>query len=109
MEKKRVTMVGNSHIDPVWLWRDREGYQAARATFASALERMKEFPEFEYTASTTAFDVWLEEHCPQMLSEIRARVKEGRWHLAGGWWVEPDCNIPAARAWCVRVCTASGS
>ena len=98
MEKKRMTMVGNSHIDPVWLWRDREGYQAARATFASALERMKEFPEFEYTASTTAFDVWLEEHCPQMLSEIRARVKEGRWHLAGGWWVEPDCNIPGGES-----------
>jgi len=94
MERKKVTMIGNSHIDPVWLWRDREGYQAARATFASALERMKEFPEFAYTASTTAFDVWLEEHCPQMLEEIRARVREGRWHLAGGWWVEPDCNIP---------------
>lgn len=94
MKKKKVTMIGNSHIDPVWLWRDREGYQAARATFASALERMKEFPEFEYTASTTAFAVWLETHCPDMLAQIRARVQEGRWHLAGGWWVEPDCNIP---------------
>jgi len=94
MERKKITMIGNSHIDPVWLWRDREGYQAARSTFASALERMKEFPEFEYTASTTAFDVWLEDNCPAMLEEIRQRVQEGRWHLAGGWWVEPDCNIP---------------
>lgn len=98
MTRKKVTMVGNSHIDPVWLWRDREGYQAVRSTFASALERMKEFPEFEYTASSTAFDVWLEQHCPEMLREIRARVAEGRWHLAGGWWVEPDCNIPGGES-----------
>lgn len=98
MERKKITMIGNSHIDPVWLWRDREGFQAARSTFASALERMKEFPEFEYTASTTAFAVWLEEHCPVMLAEIRERVREGRWHLAGGWWVEPDCNIPGGES-----------
>lgn len=98
MKRKKVTMVGNSHIDPVWLWRDREGYQAVRSTFASALERMKEFPEFEYTASSTAFDVWLEQHCPEMLRDIRARVAEGRWHLAGGWWVEPDCNIPGGES-----------
>ncbi len=98
MQKKKILMIGNSHIDPVWLWRDREGYQAARSTFASALERMEEFPEFEYTASTTAFDVWLEEHCPELLEKIRARVEEGRWHLAGGWWVEPDCNIPSGES-----------
>ena len=98
MQKKKITMIGNSHIDPVWLWRDREGFQAARSTFASALERMKEFPEFVYTASTTAFYVWLEENCPEMLAEIRARVEEGRWHLAGGWWVEPDCNIPSGES-----------
>lgn len=98
MTKKKVTMVGNSHIDPVWLWRDREGYQAVRSTFASVLNRMKEFPEFEYTASSSAFDVWLEQHCPEMLKEIRARVAEGRWHLVGGWWVEPDCNIPGGES-----------
>ena len=98
MERKKITMIGNSHIDPVWLWRDREGYQAARATFASALERMKEFPEFEYTASSAALYVWLEEHCPRMIEEIRMRIEEGRWHLAGGWWVEPDCNIPGGES-----------
>ena len=98
MERKKVTMVGNSHIDPVWLWRDREGYQAVRSTFASALERMKEFPEFCYTASSSAFYVWLERYCPDMLEEIRQRVEEGRWHLAGGWWVEPDCNIPGGES-----------
>lgn len=98
MERRKITMIGNSHIDLAWLWRDQEGFQAARATFASALERMKEFPEFEYTASTTAISVWLEQHCPQLIEEIRERIAEGRWHLAGGWWVEPDCNIPGGES-----------
>ena len=29
-------MIGNSHIDPVWLWQWPEGYQEVRATFRSA-------------------------------------------------------------------------
>jgi alpha-mannosidase len=29
-----------------------------------------------------------------MFAEIQQRVKEGRWRVVGGWWVEPDCNIP---------------
>jgi alpha-mannosidase len=29
-----------------------------------------------------------------MLEEIRKRVEEGRWAVVGGWWVEPDVNIP---------------
>ena len=98
MKRNKVTMVGNSHIDPVWLWRAREGFQAVKSTFASALERMKEFDEFHYTASSTAFYVWIEKNCPALLEEIRARVQEGRWHLAGGWWVEPDCNIPGGES-----------
>jgi len=33
-----------------------------------------------------------------MLDEIRKRVEEGRWCIAGGWWVEPDVNIPCGEA-----------
>ena len=29
----RLHMVGNAHIDPVWLWQWPEGYQEVRATF----------------------------------------------------------------------------
>ena len=36
-------LIGNSHIDPVWLWQWPEGYQEVRATFRSALDRMHEY------------------------------------------------------------------
>ena len=29
-----------------------------------------------------------------MFHEIQQRVKEGRWEVIGGMWVEPDLNMP---------------
>ncbi|HQE84083.1 MAG TPA: alpha-mannosidase, partial [Candidatus Hydrogenedentes bacterium] len=92
--KKTVHMIGHGHIDPTWLWRWTEGYEEVRATFRSALDRMNETPEFRFTASSACFYAWVKECDPEMFEEIRQRVKEGRWEVAGGWWVEPDCNLP---------------
>ena len=40
--------VGNAHLDPVWMWRWQEGSAEAKATIRSALDRMKEYPEFVF-------------------------------------------------------------
>ena len=29
-----------------------------------------------------------------MNDEIKQRIKEGRWEVVGGMWVEPDLNLP---------------
>ena len=47
-------MIGNAHIDPVWLWQWPEGYQEVRATFRSAIDRMKEYPDFIFTCDSAA-------------------------------------------------------
>ena len=91
-------LIGNSHIDPVWLWQWPEGYQEVRATFRSALDRMTEYPEFIFTCDSAAYYEWVEEIDPEMFAEIKARVAEGRWELVGGWWVEPDCNLPGGES-----------
>jgi len=93
-----IHFVGNAHIDPVWLWRWPEEYQETRVTFRSALDRMKEFPGFIFTASQAAIYRWIEESDPGMFEEIRQRVKEGRWAIVNGWWMEPDCNIPGGES-----------
>jgi alpha-mannosidase len=59
---------------------------------------MNEHPHFQFSASSAAYYEWIEENDPAMFEEIRRRVEEGRWHLVGGWWVEPDCNIPGGEA-----------
>src|SRR5579875_1379571 len=88
----RVHMIGNSHIDAVWLWPWQEAFSVTNSTFRSALEQMNETPGFTFTASSAQFYEWVSETDPQMLSEIRKRVQEGRWDPVGGWWVEPDVN-----------------
>lgn len=100
MKHKTLHMIGNAHIDPVWLWRWDEGMHEVHATFRAALDLMKdaERGDFIFTASSAAFYAWIEETDPQMFDEIKQRVAEGRWQIVGGWWIEPDCNIPCGES-----------
>ena len=98
MKTRKLYMIGNAHIDPVWLWQWQEGFHEVKASFRSALDRMKEYSDFTFVASSASFYQWVEESDPAMFAEIQERVKEGRWGIVGGWWVEPDCNIPAGES-----------
>ncbi|HEX3811240.1 MAG TPA: glycoside hydrolase family 38 C-terminal domain-containing protein [Mycobacteriales bacterium] len=91
-------MIGNAHIDPVWLWQWPEGYQEARATLWSAVQRMDEYDDFVFTCDQVVLLSWIEESDPELFELIRRRVADGRFILAGGWWVEPDCNIPCGES-----------
>lgn len=97
-EARVVHLVGHGHIDPAWLWPWYEGYEEVRATFRSALARMEETPEFRFTASSACFYRWFQESEPELFAQLRARVAEGRWEIAGGMWIEPDCNVPCGEA-----------
>jgi alpha-mannosidase len=33
MKKKKLHMIGNAHLDPVWLWQWQEGFQEVMSTF----------------------------------------------------------------------------
>jgi alpha-mannosidase len=97
-KEQTLHMIGNAHLDPVWLWQWQEGFQETKATFRSALDRMKEYPEFVFTNSSAANYEWIENNEPDMFEEIKQRIKEGRWEIVGGWWVQPDCNIPSGES-----------
>lgn len=98
MEQRTFHMIGHGHIDPTWMWRWTEGYEEVRATFRSALARMRETPDFRFTASSACFYAWFKETEPALYAEVKQRVAEGRWELAGGWWLEPDCNVPSGES-----------
>ena len=93
--KKQFYLVGNAHLDPVWQWRWQEGSAEAKATIRSALDRMKEFPDFKFVCSSASVFRWIEEFDGDMFEEIKQRVKEGRFVIVGGWHVQPDCNLPS--------------
>lgn len=97
-QRYRFHMIGHGHIDPVWLWPWSEGISVVHSTFRSTLDIMNESPAFKFTTSSAQFFQWVADNDPEMLKEIRKRVQEGRWNIVGGWWVEPDMNIPSGEA-----------
>ena len=36
----------------------------------------------------------MEEYAPELFGEIQELVKQGKWHVMGGWYLQPDCNMP---------------
>ena len=98
MNKRVLHLVGNAHLDPVWLWRWPEGYEAARATFESALSLIEENDDFIFTSSQAAVYQWIERGDPDLFQRIKERVREGRWIIVGGCWMQSDCNIPSGES-----------
>ena len=94
----KIHLIGNAHLDPIWLWRWQEGFSEILATYRSALDRMKEFPDFNFTTACAVYHEWIEKVDPEMFAEIQKRVKEGRWNIVGGWFLQPDCNIPSGES-----------
>ena len=95
---KKLHYIGNAHLDPVWLWNWQDGYSEVLATFRSALDRMYEHDDFKFTSACSAYYQWVEKTDPDMFEEIKARVKEGRWNIVGGMFIQPDCNIPTGES-----------
>ncbi len=94
LQQFTIKAVGNSHIDMAWLWPWTETVEVVRNTFRSVLDLMREYPDFKFTMSSARTYEWMQEKYPDLFAEIEQRVKEGRWEVIGGMWVEPDLNMP---------------
>jgi alpha-mannosidase len=94
LQQSTVRLTGNSHIDAAWLWPWTETVDVVRRTFGTALQLMDEYPKYTYTQSAAAYSEWMFEKYPSVHEQILNRVKQGRWEMVGGMWVEPDLNMP---------------
>ena len=72
---KDMYMIGNTHFDPVWLWKWEEAMTSIHATFRSALDRMNEDPEFVYSFATPIVFEWIRNIDPDMLEDRLAQLK----------------------------------
>jgi alpha-mannosidase len=94
LQQTSIRLTGNSHIDAAWLWPWTETVQVVHDTFSTALQLMNEYPAYTYTQSAAAYSEWMCEKYPAICQEIQERVKQGRWEMVGGMWIEPDLNMP---------------
>jgi len=95
---KRIHLIANAHIDPVWLWKWDEGFSEVVHTFNYISNLMDENPDITFTAGSAIFYMWIEKVDKELFGKIKKRIKEKRWFVAGSWIVQPDCNIPSGES-----------
>ncbi len=91
----KMHLVCNSHIDPMWLWEWEEGAAEAVSTFRTAAELCSESDGFIFNHNEVILYKWVEEYEPSLFKKIQKLVKQGKWHIMGGWYLQPDCNMPS--------------
>ena len=69
-------------------------------TFRAAVERLDEDPDLRFAASSASYYRWVKETSPDLFARIGDLVRDGRWVITGGQWVEPDCNLPSGESVC---------
>ena len=94
MRANTYHLIANAHLDLVWLWRWEEGCTEGLSTFATACDLLDEYEELIFCHNEAVLYDWVERLAPPLFERIRAHVAAGRWHIMGGWWLQPDVNLP---------------
>ncbi|RJW38271.1 alpha-mannosidase [Clostridiales bacterium TF09-2AC] len=97
-QKEAVYTVGHTHIDVAWLWTLAVTRDKAVRSFSSALELMRQYPEFIFMSSQPQLYEYVKENAPDVYAQIRQRVREGRWEAEGGMFLEADCNLSSGES-----------
>jgi alpha-mannosidase len=93
-----VHLVGNAHIDPVWLWTVDEGRAEVLSTYRTAIGLIRDFDGYVFTSGGAATYNWVAEDDPALFEAIQQAIAAGKWALVNGWWLQPDCNIPSGES-----------
>lgn len=95
---KELHLICNAHLDPVWLWQKPEGIAEAISTFRVAADFCEEFEGFVFNHNESVLYEWVEENEPELFARIQRLVKSGKWHIMGGWYLQPDCVMPCGES-----------
>ena len=98
MKKRDIHLVCNAHLDPVWLWEWEEGAGETLSTFRTAAGFCETEKGFVFCHNEAVLYRWVEEFEPALFDRIRRLVRRGRWHIMGGWHLQPDCNLPSGES-----------
>ncbi|GHU02513.1 alpha-mannosidase [Spirochaetia bacterium] len=97
-EDVTVTGAGHTHIDVAWRWTVAQTREKAGRSFSTALNLMKQYPEYTFMMSQPQLYQFVKEDYPEIYREIQQRAKEGRWEEEGAMWLEADCNVTSGES-----------
>ena len=95
---KKLHILCNAHLDPVWQWEWEEGAAETLSTFRIAADFCDEYDNFVFCHNEALLYKWIEEYDMPLFERIVELVKKGKWHIMGGWHLQPDCNMPSGEA-----------
>ena len=104
---KKIHLLCNAHLDPVWLWAREEGMAEAVSTFRVAASFCERYDGFVFNHNESVLYEWVEEYEPELFDRIKKLVKEGKWHIMGGWYLQPDCNMPSGEGFLRQIETGN--
>lgn len=90
--------IGHTHIDVAWEWTLAQTREKTLRSFSTVLALMKKYPEYKFMSSQPQLYKYLSEESPELYEEVKKMVKQGRWEVEGGMWVEADCNLSSGES-----------
>lgn len=94
----QVHAIGHCHIDTAWLWPYAETRRKIGRSWASQLDLIERYPEYNFVCSQAVQYQWLLEDYPDVFSRLKKAAEMGRFMPIGGSWVESDTNLPSGEA-----------
>ncbi len=105
---RTIHLVCNAHLDPVWLWEWEEGAATAISTFRTAADLCEQYDTLVFNHNEVILYSWVEAYEPALFARIQQLVKAGRWHIMGGWYLQPDCNMPSGESFTRQILLGRG-
>jgi len=96
--KRKIHLICNAHLDPVWLWQWPEGVAETISTFRTAVEIAEKNQTFIFNHNEVILYKWVQQYDPPLFKRIQELVKKRKWHIMGGWYLQPDCNMPSGES-----------
>ncbi len=94
---KSIHLICNAHLDPIWQWEWEEGAASALSTFKSAADLADEY-DYIFCHNEVTLYKYIEEYSPVLFKRIKELIRKGKWHIMGGWYLQPDCNMPCGES-----------
>ena len=86
----------------MWDW--DEGACEALSTFYSAASLLDEY-DFVFCHNEALLYIYVERYAPELFEKICKAVECGKWHIMGGWFLQPDCMLPSGESFIRQITT----
>jgi alpha-mannosidase len=93
-KRAKAYMVADAHLDTQWNWDIQTTINHhVWNTINQNLFLMRKYPDYVFNFEGGVKYYFMKEYYPAQYEELKQRIKEGRWHIAGSSWEASDILI----------------